>query len=81
MSAGGTHLRAARPFRGRGGLLSLRAVSTLLDVCEDFLSVLQISSILYDVVISKPTDRAFKNMPDLDLGCAIQLSKHPRKGN
>jgi len=39
-------------------------------------SVLQIGSILYDVVISKPSDRALKDMPDLDLGCARQLSKH-----
>lgn len=76
MSASGTHLLAAPPFCRRGGLLSLRAVSSPLDVSEDFVSVLQIGSILYDVVISKPSDRALKDMPDLDLGCARQLSKH-----
>ena len=65
MSAGGTHLLAAL-FRS-SSLLSFRAFSSLLDVSEDFASVLQIGGVLYDVIISKASNHTLKNMSDLDL--------------
>jgi hypothetical protein len=79
MDEGGTHLLVAPSFCRSGGLLSLRAISSLLDVGKDFVPILHIGSVMYDVVISKPTNRALENMPDLDLSEIIRLSAHSRK--
>jgi len=73
---GGTHFLIAL---SRNGLLSFRAFSSLLDVSKDFAPVLHIGGILYDVVISKGSNQALKNMSDLDLSHKRQLSKNLRR--
>ena len=63
----------------RNDLLSFRAFSSLLDVGKDFAPTIHISGILYDVVISKGSNHALKNMSDLDLSHERRLSENPRR--
>lgn len=69
VSAGGTPLVASSRSRG---LLSFRAFSSPLDIGKDPAPVLQIGGILYDVIISKPSNHALGNMSGRDLCHAIR---------